>query len=295
MGRLNMIFRMKIIVPIALAASILSTFGVYKYLDSQKKRMENQKSKVQRVVVATQNLQIGYKIQPSNIALSEWPREIVPPGAFGDTSDVLGRVLKTEVFSGEIILNDKLAPIGSEGGFASIIPAGMRALTVSVTTASGVSGFILPNAHVDVLVTVASHTRNQESSTKIILEDVKVLAIDQTYDRTGDDPVLVQTVTLLVRPDQAEKLVLASTEGKLQLSLRNTADRSVQPTKGVKLKELIYRQTPRRLTTRPASNKSNVTVQEKENSETVVEIIRSSERSEVKFVEGKLRSQKDKH
>jgi pilus assembly protein CpaB len=286
-----MFFKLKIIIPLALLASGIATFGIYKYLDAQKKKLENQKPQVQTVVMAANDIQIGSRIESSNIKVSEWPIDIIPAGTFSDTSAVIGRVVKTDIFTGEAILESKLAPLGSEGGMASKIPPGMRALTVAVTTASGVSGFILVDAHVDVLVTVKSHREQQESSTKIILEDVKVLAVDQDWDREGDDPVLVQTVTLLVTPEQAEKLALGSTEGKLSLSLRNTADRSVQSTRGVKLQELVNRPAPRRTTRRTSTPTRRVTQPvEEQKKETIVEIIRSSEKTEVKFEEEKKNS-----
>ena len=150
----------------------------------------------------------------------------------------------------------------------------------------------MPNTQVYVLVTLPSYTRKEESRTKIILEDIKVLAVDQTFERKGDDPVSVQTVTLLVTPEQAEKLVLASTEGKLQLSLRNTADRSIKSTSGTRLKELIRKQN--RVITRRAVKQPSPRITQinagKEKS--VVEIINSDSRIEVVFEDGEMKESK---
>jgi pilus assembly protein CpaB len=190
---------------------------------------------------------------------------------------------------GEAIIESKLAPKGSEGGFSSIIPDGMRALTVSVNNSSGVGGFILPNTRVDVLVTVSSPVEKEESSTRIILEDIKVLAVDQTFERKEDDPVIVQTVTLLVTPEDAEKLVLASTEGKLQLSLRNNADRSMMTTSGVKLRQLGVNQSQSGGGAGPARR---VQPAEAPPSQKVIEVIRSSERAEVTFENGERKETK---
>ena len=188
-------------------------------------------------------------------------------------------MIKAEAFPGDLIIESKLAPVGSEGGFSSIIPPGMRALTVEVNTYVGVGGFILPNTRVDVLVTVPSYQDKEEASTRIILENIKVLAVDQTFQRKGDDPVTVQTVTLLVTPEQAEKLVLASTEGKLQLSLRNDADDGKLSTSGVQLKELVKKSAPvRRSTVRRA--------QTPQKDKKVVEVIESGERENVTFENG---------
>jgi pilus assembly protein CpaB len=287
---------MKFIIPIAVIASALATFGLYKVLQQQSKRSAGPKVAYQKVVVAGCDLQMGKKLEATDLKVSDWPVTIVPAGSYPTASELVGRVMKTESQTGEAVIEGKLAPKGSEGGFSSIIPAGMRALTVSVNNSSGVGGFILPNTHVDVLVTVSSPVQKGESTTKIILEDIKVLAVDQTFERKEDDPVIVQTVTLLVTPDDAEKLVLASTEGKLQLSLRNTSDRSVRATSGVQLKELVVKQTeqasrkPEKLTGQSRRINPGGPAQNRK----IIEVIRSSQRAEVTFINGETRETKKK-
>jgi pilus assembly protein CpaB len=276
-----MLFRMKYIIPLAIAASAVATFGLYRAFQSQGAGKAEARPALRRVVVAAVTLPMGKKLEPADLRVSDWPVAIVPEGSLSDAASAVGRVVKTESQAGELILEGKLAPAGSEGGFQSIIPDGMRALTVSVNNSSGVGGFILPNARVDVLVTVSSPASKEESTTRIILEDIRVLAVDQTYERKEDDPVLVQTVTLLVAPADAEKLVLASTEGKLQLSLRNTSDRSVRSTPGVQLKQLIVHSAPAGsggTSSRPRSAQAG--------DRRVIEVIRSAERAEVTFQNG---------
>jgi len=284
-----MILRLKFIIPIAVAASVFATFGLYRVLIQQNRRESAPQVLYQKVVVANRDLPIGKKLEAVDLRISDWPEGIVPVGSFPVDSVLLGRVLKTETKTSEAIIESKLAPAGSEGGFSSIIPDGMRALTVSVNNSSGVGGFILPNTRVDVLVTVSSPVQKGESTTKIILEDIKVLAVDQTFERKEDDPVIVQTVTLLVTPEDAEKLVLASTEGKLQLSLRNNSDRSMTATSGVQLKELVVKQSP------PLQQVANPvrSVQPAAAPKTkTVEIIRSSKRAEVTFENGERKENK---
>jgi pilus assembly protein CpaB len=286
-----MILRMKFIIPIAIVASAFATFGLYKVLLQQNGRNSTPHVVYRKVVVANHDLPTGKKLEAADLKTSDWPESIAPMGSYSSAPELLGRVLKTESKMGEAVIEGKLAPKGSEGGFSSIIPDGMRALTVCVNNSSGVGGFILPNTRVDVLVTVSSPVQKGESTTKIILEDIKVLAVDQTFERKEDDPVIVQTVTLLVTPEDAEKLVLASTEGKLQLSLRNTSDRSVRATSGVQLKELVVKQSgtspqkainPARRT-QPADAAQNPKV---------IEIIRSSQRAEVTFENGERKETK---
>ena len=270
--------KVRSILIIAFLLSGIVTMGMYRYVKKQKLKSEEQNSGYKNVILANTHLPIGTKIEASNLRQVAWPKKLLPQDFISDTEQVVGRVIKTEAFPGDVILESKLAPLGSEGGFSSIIPPGMRALTVEVNTYVGVGGFILPNTRVDVLVTVASYTDKEEASTRIILENIKVLAVDQTFQRKGDDPVTVQTVTLLVTPDQAEKLVLASTEGKLQLTLRNDADNVRMATTGVQLKELVAKKqvavqkTRRRYTPR---NKK------------VIEVIHSGERQAVTFENGK--------
>lgn len=275
-----MFLKIKFIIPLAVIAGAISTFAIYRYMEKQKNEIQAPAHISEKVIIAKAAFQIGHTIDESDIVISEWPQEIIPDGSFSDDSNLIGRVIKNNIYKGEPILESKLAPPGSSGGFSSIIPQGMRALTVSVDTYSGVGGFILPDTRVDVMVTVPSHKDNEKSSTKIILEHILVLAVDQTFMREGDDPVIVQSVTLLVDPKQAEKLVLAATEGKLQLSLRNNTDHASRKTPGVQLRELISKPAPRRNAgrSRRQNAKANINGDQR-----VVEVIRSNERSHVSF------------
>jgi pilus assembly protein CpaB len=271
--------KVRSIIIAALLLSGIVTYGLYQYLETQKRRSEEQNSGYKRVILAKVHLPIGTRIEAPNLRQAPWPNKLLPEGFFSDAEALVGRVIKVEAFPGDVIIESKLAPVGSEGGFSSIIPPGMRALTVEVNTFVGVGGFILPNTRVDVLVTVPSYTDKEEASTRIILENIKVLAVDQTFQRKGDDPVTVQTVTLLVTPEQAEKLVLASTEGKLQLTLRNDSDNAQMATTGVQLKELVKHNMP---VQRSAVRKTQA---QSKNTKTV-EVIHSGEREAVTFEDG---------
>ncbi|MBN1998115.1 Flp pilus assembly protein CpaB [candidate division KSB1 bacterium] len=270
----------KFVIPIAIIIGLLATLGVSRYLEREREELRKPKIPIRPVVVARMALPLGTKLDEKNLKISEWPENIVPGGAFTDISKTIGRVANTPIAEGEPVLETKLAPEGSASGFSSLIPPGMRAMTVEVDVSSGVSGFILPNARVDVLVTVNAGTRRSESSTRIILEDIQVLAVDQNYQAKEDDPITVQSVTLLVDPNQAEKLALASTEGKLRLTLRNTSDRATNNTGGIRLNDLMSN----RPAAQPRVSKPRVTQpKEEKKEEKTIEILRSNERSEVKF------------
>jgi pilus assembly protein CpaB len=199
----------------------------------------------------------------------------------------VGRVLKVAIAAGEPVLESKLAPEGSTGGFASLIPPGMRAVTVGVNVVSGVGGFILPRTRVDVLVTVSGVSGSSDRQTKTILQNVEVLAVDQTYDQDSEDPVTVKSVTLLVTPEEAEQLSLAANEGILQLALRSGADDELYVGKGVELKQLMKTYTPPKPRTvsssRPKPEPPPPPPPEPETK--VVEIIRANKLSEVEFEE----------
>ena len=189
--------------------------------------------------------------------------------------------------------------IASCSGFAAAIPAGMRAMTVAVNVVSGVSGFILPHARVDVLATVSSTGDKEESTTTTILENLEVLAVDQTVDTKGDEPITVKSVTLLVTPEQAEKLALGSYEGKLQLVLRNTADQEEAAPSGVRLKELITKNKPVQPAPQPRVTRTEAApapaVQPQpvqEPPKQVIEVYRSNVRSEVILDEGTAKESK---
>lgn len=259
---------------IAVIAGLIATFGINNYIQQQKATLEDQKPALRRVIVAGQDLAVGKKLQGADLKLVDWPENLVPFGAISDTTLLIGRAVKSTVYAEELLMEAKLAPLGSDGGFSSIIPPGMRAMTVSVNNFSSVSGFVLPNTRVDVMVTVPSPWRNRESYTRIILEDIPVLAVDQTFIREDDKPVEVKGVTLLVNPRQAEKLGLAANEGQLQLTLRNTADRARKTTYGVKTRDLLY--IP------PLRKTSGTAGVQNRKQQHVIEVIRPSERTEVK-------------
>jgi pilus assembly protein CpaB len=279
------VLKQKVVLPLTIVISLLATWVVYRYLQEQRTQIPAGDNAPAPVLVAAQDLTVGVKIAGMHLKLVGWPRELMPAGTFGDSAQVLGRITRMAMVAGEPILESKLAPLGSSSGFSSLIPPGMRALTVSVNVVSGVSGFILPDARVDVLVTVTSPNNKEESKTKIILEDVLVLAVDQTFERSDDDPVKVQSVTLLVDPGQAEKLALASSEGKLQLVLRNSADRDSRATHGVQLRELIS--NTGNSESRPVQRQREVRsiAAAPEPAAYTVEVIRSSKREQITFVQ----------
>jgi pilus assembly protein CpaB len=192
------------------------------------------------IVVAVRDLPAGSILLREDVEVVEWPGDAVPEGFASQPGEVVGRGLIMEVRKSEPLLDWKLADKEAGGGLPITIPEGMRAVSVEVDEVVGVAGFVLPGTRVDVLVTVMPGTDRRQTTTKIILQNVRALAADQAYQQDIDgEPQPVTVVTLLVTPDEAEALTLASTEGRIQLALRNTLDGEPVNTRGRQITSLV--------------------------------------------------------
>jgi len=216
---------------IGLAAAVLIGLFLSSYVYHQLKNASVVRPPAtQEIVVAAVPLQIGARLDSSNLRTISWPAGDPVPGMFTRIADCTNRALITPVAENEPILEAKLAPVGAGAGLPATIPQGMRALSVAVNEVVGVAGFVIPGTMVDVLVTGQRPGAN-DNITRTILENVPVLAAGQKIeqDREGK-PQTVPVVTLLVSPEDAVKLTMASTQGKIQLALRNTIDtKAVNP------------------------------------------------------------------
>jgi len=181
-------------------------------------------SGMQRYVAAAHPLQAGDVLKPEDLKLTEWPASLALPNAFTKLGDLAGRVVIYPVAASEPILEGYLAAPGSGIGLTSKIPEGMRATSVKSDEVVGVAGFLFPGSHVDVLVTFRSD-RLPTPETQIVLQDVEVLTVGQKLEPDPQGkPETVNVVTLLLTPEDAQKLMLASTQGGIQFVLRNGAD-----------------------------------------------------------------------
>ena len=204
------------------------------------------------VVVAAADLQIGAELRREDLRVIEWPANAAPQGAFGTLDEVIGRGLIMPVIENEPVMPMKLAPKEAGAGLPPVIPAGLRAVSVRVNEVIGVAGYVLPGTRVDVLATLTP-TRDQiDVTSKVVLTDVQVLAAGTKVEQSADGgkPMPVSVVTLLVAPAEAERLTLASTEGKIQLALRNPLDREAPSTTGIKPAALLGGAAPVRPPTR---------------------------------------------
>ncbi|GAA3532934.1 Flp pilus assembly protein CpaB [Zobellella aerophila] len=170
-----------------------------------------------QVVVAAVDLVPGTQIDPLHLQLKEIDTRLVSPGSLTSLEQAKGMVAKNNLYRGDVLRMERLAPLGEGSTLSVLLDPGMRAVTVRVNDVIGVAGFLLPGNRVDILFT-------DNSMTQTVLKNLKVLAVDQTQHTDENRPKLVRAVTLEVDPEQAEKLVNASSNGRIQLALRNPAD-----------------------------------------------------------------------
>ncbi|HET6350263.1 MAG TPA: Flp pilus assembly protein CpaB [Candidatus Krumholzibacteria bacterium] len=209
---------------LALVLASLAASGVYLYLKGTP-AAEAQAPETVPVVVASKDLTFGTTLKEEHLRVVEFPKESVPNGSYSAVDSVLNQTTKVFVVEGEPILASKLSAIG--GGLSVRIPSDMRAMSLKVNEVTGVSGFVLPGDRVDALVTIDNAAGTSNAVTKTILQDLEVLASGVKTETKNNQNVSVQTVTVLVDPDGAEKMALAVDQGSVHLALRNPVDRGV--------------------------------------------------------------------
>ena len=232
--------RMRVFVVLALAIAAGGTFafGTYKYMQNPPSRTVGVPTSA--VIVAATDLQLGAELRREDLRVIQWPQGAVPMGAFSKPEDLIGRGLIQPVAMNEPFLPAKLASKEAGAGLPPVIPPGYRAVSVRVNDVVGVAGYVLPGTHVDVVVTINPTNQPPDVTSKVVLTNVLVLASGTKIEQSENNkPIQVSVVTLLVSPDEAEKLTLASTEGKIQLALRNPLDKTAPQTAGIKPAPLV--------------------------------------------------------
>lgn len=194
---------------------------------------------VVKVVAAAAALKFGDRLAAENLKLVEWPAGAVPEGTFKSMDDLLGpqpRVALQAIQTNELILAPKVTGPGQRASLSAVISTGMRAMTIRVNDVLGVAGFVLPGDRVDIMLT--REVTQDQPITNVLLQNVKVLGIDQRSDQQKSDPDVVKAVTIEVTTEQAQKIVLAATVGKLSLALRDVSNVELAPVKPVSLSDL---------------------------------------------------------
>lgn len=297
--------RQRIMIVVLIAAITLAgiaSYSIYSYLQKQQQEVERSKAEMGAVVVAAADIPFGSRIQEGQVKKVTWPKANIPAGTFTDPAALLGRTVLSTIVAGEPLMQVKLAPTEAKGGvMAYIIPEGHRAMAVAVNEVTGVGGFVLPNSKVDVVVTT---TQAGKQTSKIVLQNLDVLAIGQKMEEKEGKAVVVPTVTVSITPEEAEKLALASNSGPLQLLLRGTKDAEIAPTRGATLPNLFEGRrtapaaTAKIVMSKPVEKAGKIEAMEKEEVKpvraeiAVIEVIKAS-RTDIKRSQDVLTRDKD--
>jgi pilus assembly protein CpaB len=192
------------------------------------------------VAVAARDLPIGTLVRGEDVRLMSWPSGDVPAGYATSTAEVVGRGVIVPVVANEPLLRSKLASKDGGGGLPITIPEGMRAVSVRVDEVIAVAGFVVPGTRVDVVTVLAPPGSANNMTSRVVLQNVTVLAAGQTVQRDAEGkPMTVTVITLLVTPEEAEVLTLSATQGRIQLALRNTLDVDTVQTHGIQVAGLV--------------------------------------------------------
>lgn len=224
---------------LALSSGGLAAVLALRYLREQATPLMAAEPRKVSIVLAARSLPIGSVVTEQDVKVVGWPGNALPSGYIGSTADALGRGVITPVAENEPLLAAKVSTKDAGGGLPIIIKDGMRAMSVRVDEVIGVAGFVGPGTHVDVMLTLDKGDNRSQSITRTILQNVQVLAAGQQVQRDKEGkPQTVSVVTLLVTLEDAELLVLAGKEGRIQLALRNTLDTLSVATAGAKADQL---------------------------------------------------------
>ena len=273
-------YRPLVFFGISLVLGLMTSILVFSWLQNEKNRLMAAPIPLTQnvqVVVANADFAWGTKLTPEMVQLQEFPSGAIPEGHFISADAIKDRVVMVDVKRNEMLLESKLAPVGSTtGGVAAVTDLNKRAMSVKVDDVIGVAGFIKPADHVDIMVTIEPDAGKQGNSmAKMILENIKVLAAGTQMERKGKDEEAkqVQVITLEVDVEEAEKLALASTQGKLRLALRNPLNKEHVLTKGANVGALLSSYRPKQVAKPTQPNDGSIRI----------EVIKGDVRKEVKF------------
>ena len=220
---------------------------VYRHLRAQEQELESARraalGQTVELLVADAAIPVGTRITTEHVRTAPWPANAVPEGVLHETGAVVGRVARVTIDRNIPIRESQLIAHGA-GILPLLIDEGKRAMSVKVDSVTGVSGFITPNSRVDVLVSGMPEQGDREQRSKVILQNVRVLATGTTIEQKDEKPVEVPTVTLVVSPEEAERLTLAARQEPVRLALRNFEDHVVVKTAGMSAVSLFASDLP---------------------------------------------------
>lgn len=222
-----------IILTLALVSALVAGFAAVRYSAQQPAQATMRSEAATQVVVAARDLPVGHFITESDVQTIAWPARSVPANYIDQPSVAVGRGLIAPVRMNSPILGPDLAERGSGAGMPIIFPEGMRAVSVRVDDVISVAGYAIPGTRVDVMLTMRL-PNSEQTFTQTILQNLRVLGAGQTVQQNEQgQPITYSVATLMVTPEQAEKLVLAASQGRIQLALRNMLDVEDANTTGI--------------------------------------------------------------
>lgn len=234
-----------LIIGAAVFLAAIAVFLANSYFSGYERQQEQiaQSESVSRIVVASQEMGFGTAINTTNVRLTNWPAGSVPEGAFTSVEDAVrgGRVALRPIVIGEPVLAAKVSGVDGRASLGSLLPEGMRAVSIPVNAVAGVGGFVRAGDVVDVMLTrqiPGGGAERTDQMTTVVLENVQVLAIDQVADENDTNPVVAQTATLQTDIYGSQKLSLATQIGALSLALRNVENQTVGATATVLPRDL---------------------------------------------------------
>ena len=235
--------RALVILGIALLLGGLTVVLMNQYLQSRvSEQAQVETIRTTSVVVAAVDLTTGMRLDSTMLRVAEWPEDSVPVGAFENVARLLGEkppLALTDIRRGELVLAHRLSPHGARGGLPARIPEDMRAITIPVNEIRGVAGFVLPGDYVDLLHTTTLGRRDNRPVTRVILQNVRVLGINQDSSTDEGKPFVGRAATLLVAPHDGQRVALALTTGEVGLMLRNDFDASLVESPVVTFEDLL--------------------------------------------------------
>src|SRR5512147_1439549 len=237
--------RLKIALVVAVFFGLIAAYGIFNFLSQTAKEKESLRAANQDIVVAGQDIPPGTTlndeaIKKGLIKTMPWPKASVPAGAFSSTQQVIGKVNRVKIIANEPILESRLA--GEGAGLTVRLDPGKRAIATRVDEIIGVSGFIVPDDRVDIILTttpVGAGANPDAKISKIVMQNKRVLSVAQSTEQKDGKPQLARSITLEVTPEEAEKLSLASQEGQIQLALRGLGDDTPAMTAGSRKRDLL--------------------------------------------------------
>jgi pilus assembly protein CpaB len=230
----------------AVLFGLLAVFIAQAWLNNQSemrmRSLEAQKTTptaTKNIVVAAKPLRYGMQLSADALREIPWSQDSVPKGAFTSISEIMSggkRVVLAPIEANEPVLALKVTGAGQRATLSSLVEDGMKAVTIRVNDVEGVGGFVLPGDRVDVVLT--RQNEKDKASTEIVLQNARVLAVDQSADASADKAAVAKSVTLEVSTEQAQRVWLASSVGNLSLLLRKAGETSASSTKRITLSDL---------------------------------------------------------